>query len=125
MLAVVLGIYAFVLFSGLGEFEARMMSFATLVIANLGLILTNRSWTRSIVATLRVPNGALGWVIGGAGAFLALTVSVPLLSRLFSFGPLHSWEIVFVAGAGLISVLISESAKTPALQRAFADLLKR
>ena len=92
--------------SRLGRGEARMMSFACLVIANLGLILTNRSWTRSILATLRIPNPALWWVIGGALAFLALVISVPFLRGLFSFGPLHLWELVLVAGAGLFSILI-------------------
>jgi P-type Ca2+ transporter type 2C len=122
VLAVVLAVYAFVLSQGLGEFEARMMSFASLVIANLGLILTNRSWTRPIVATLRVPNPALWWVVGGAAVFLALTISVPFLRGLFSFGPLHLWELALVAGAGLFSILTSESVKTTAFQKVFASV---
>jgi Ca2+-transporting ATPase len=125
VLAIVLMVYGFVLSKGLGEFEARMMSFATLVIANLGLIMSNRSWTRSILATLRTPNAALWWVVGGALAFLALTISVPFLRGLFSFGPLHAWELALVAGAGLFSILISESVKTAALQKAFARALQK
>jgi Ca2+-transporting ATPase len=124
VLAVVLAVYSFVLFRGLGEFEARMMSFATLVLANLGLIMTNRSWTRSIVATLRVPNPALWWVVGGAAAFLALALGIPFLRGLFSFGPLHLWEVALVTGAGLISVLVSESVKTTAFRRVFSGVSK-
>jgi Ca2+-transporting ATPase len=100
------------------------MSFASLVIANLGLILTNRSWTRSIVSTLRTPNAALWWVVVGALAFLALTVRVPFLRGLFSFGPLHFWELVLVATAGLISILVSESVKTRVFQNVFIDVSK-
>ncbi len=124
VLAVVLAVYGFVLSRGLGEFEARMMSFASLVIANLGLILTNRSWTRSIVSTLRMPNAALWWIVFGALAFLALTISVPLLRGLFSFGPLHLWEVALVATAGLISILVSESVKTRAFQKVFVGVSK-
>ena len=49
--------------------EARTLTFTTLIVANLGLILTNRSWSRTILATFRSPNAALGWVMGGAGHF--------------------------------------------------------
>ena len=46
------------LVQGSCEKEARMVSFADLVIANLGMILANRSRTRTIVEMLRVPNKA-------------------------------------------------------------------
>jgi P-type Ca2+ transporter type 2C len=125
VLAVVLAVYAFVLSQGLGEFEARMMSFASPVIANLGLILTNRSWTRPIVATLRVPNPALWWVVGGAAVFLALTIWIPFLRGLFSFGPLHAWEVGFIAVAGMTSILVSESVKTTLFQKMFIGASKK
>lgn len=119
VLAVVLAVYAVALFTQQGEAEARMVSFASLVIANLGLILSNRSWTRSVAATLRTPNPALWWVIGGALIFLALALAVPLLRDLFSFGPLHLPDLAMIAVAGLISLLISESTKTAMFQKAF------
>jgi Ca2+-transporting ATPase len=124
VLAVVLAVYAFGLSRGLGEAEARMMSFASLVIANLGLILTNRSRTRSILAMLHVPNAALRWVVGGALAFLALVLAIPFLQDIFSFGALHPWEVALVAGAGLVSILISESVKTALFQRVFVGVSK-
>ena len=59
------------------------MTFTTLIVANLGLILVNRSWTRTILGTLRAPNAALWWVLGGATlVVLALTLlGFPVLSR--------------------------------------------
>ncbi len=120
-LAVVLAVYASNLLLGYGEGEARMMAFACLVIANLGLILTNRSWTRSIVATLRIPNKALWYVSAGAATFLTLVMSIPLLRDLFKFAPVHRWEIALILAAGLASILISESVKLKPVQRFVAD----
>jgi Ca2+-transporting ATPase len=116
-LAVVLAVYAYNLLAGYGEGEARMMAFACLVISNLGLIATNRSWTRSILATLRIPNRALWYVSGGAVAFLTLVLTVPFLRDLFKFAPIHRWEIVFILAAGLVSILIAESVKLRGMQK--------
>jgi Ca2+-transporting ATPase len=111
VLALTLGVYAAVLSKGLGESEARMLSFTTLVLGNLGLIFTNRSWKSSILATLRIPNPALWWVTLGTLFFLGLVIFIPFLRGLFSFGPLHLWEIGLVGTAGLLSILVAESVK--------------
>lgn len=120
VLAVVLAAYGFILLRGYGETEARMIGFVCLVIANLGLIITNRSWTHSLPAILRIPNAALWWVSGGAIAFLTLILSVPILRDLFKFGPLHSWELALIAVAALISLIISESVKTKPFRKMVA-----
>ncbi len=44
---VLAGLYSIVLRSGQGELEARALTFTALIIANLGLILANRSWSRT------------------------------------------------------------------------------
>ncbi len=117
VLMLVLGLYAAVLLWGLGEEEARMLGFVSLVLGNLGLILTNRSWTRSVLATLRLPNRALWWVAGGTMFFLGLVVFVPFFRRLFRFGLLHPWEILPILGAGLLSLAIAEIAKRRVFNR--------
>jgi Ca2+-transporting ATPase len=119
ILAVVLAAYGLFLNRGFGEFEARMVGFASLVIADIGLIFANRSRSRSILATLRTPNPALWWVSGGALAFLSLALFVPFLRGLFSFAPLHTEEIVVILVTGLVGILISESVKTRAFQNLF------
>ncbi len=111
VLAVVLAAYGFLLLKGYGEGEARMVAFACLVFANLGLIFTNRSWAHSIPALLRIPNPALWWVAGGAVGFLTLVLSVPFLRSVFRFAPVHLWELALLPGAVLISLVISEAAK--------------
>ena len=117
VLAIVASVYYFTLPPRFPENEARMFAFATLVIGNLGLIFTNRSWTRSILSMLRVPNAALWWVTAAALGFLVLTITVPFLERMFGFGAIEHWELALVLLTGIISVLISESLKIPAVQR--------
>lgn len=117
VLGVVFSLYAFCLMRGMGEGEARMISFTCMVIANLGLIYTNRSWNHSIFATLRIPNKALWWISGFAFGSLALVLAVPFLRELFSFSPLHRWEAALIGVAVTISILIAESVKTRPLHR--------
>lgn len=91
--------------------NARALTFATLVIANLMLILTDRSWNRTIFETLRAPNPALWWVIAGAFAVLALAIYVPFLRSLFRFSVLHPLDIAICLGAGIASLLWFEAWK--------------
>jgi Ca2+-transporting ATPase len=88
-----------------------------MVLGNLGLIFTNRSWNHSILATLRIPNKALWWISGFAVGFLALVLTVPFLRNLFQFAPLHRWEFVLIAGAVTLSILIAESVKTKTMRK--------
>ncbi len=118
VLALVAGIYAWALASGLGEGEARALAFVNLVFGNLGMIVSNRSWTRSFFATLRMPNPAVKWVFFGALAFLAVIVFVPWLNGIFGFAPLHSWEFALCLGTGAITILINEAVKIPGWVRA-------
>ena len=115
--AVVGGIYAWALTTGLGEAEARALAFINLVFGNLGMILSNRSWTRSIISTLREKNPSVKWVAGGAVAFLSLVVFVPFLRSLFRFAPLHDWEFALCLGTGLVAILCTELTKIPGLLR--------
>lgn len=111
VLALLLVIYGVVLSLDRGAEEARALTFTTLVVANLALILTNRSWSRSIQATLKVRNAALWWVIGGAMLILGVILSVPALRSLFAFGPLHPIDILFCVGTGLVSIAWFEALK--------------
>src|SRR6185369_11413412 len=65
VLLILATLYGLALSRGQAESEARALAFTTLIIANLGLILINRSWSRTVLATIRSPNPALWWVIGG------------------------------------------------------------
>jgi Ca2+-transporting ATPase len=117
VLAVVLTVYALLHTRGYGEAEARMISFVCMVIGNLGLIFTNRSWKDSILKSMRVPNKALWWVTGGTVFFLVVIMSTPILRELFKFAPLHRWELVLIVLSGLASILIAESIKNKYIQK--------
>jgi len=111
VLLVILAIFGGVLARGHGELEARAMTFTTLIIANLALILTNRSWSRTILASLRVPNAVLWWVVGGALALLGLVLCVPGLRDLFGFALLHPDDLAICLVAGVASIGWFEALK--------------
>ena len=110
ILAVCLGVFVLA-HRGHSEGAARALTFATLVVAFLVVILVNRSWTRSALSMLRVPNRALRWVLLGASTFLALALRVPFGQRLFHFAPLHTTDLLLSLGAGLVCVLWFEGVK--------------
>jgi len=82
----------------------RSFVFVTLVAGNLGLILTNRSWVRSMAAMFREPNAALWWVVGGATVMLGLVLNVPALRSLLHLNPLRPMELGLCALAGVTGI---------------------
>ncbi|HOV82637.1 MAG TPA: cation-translocating P-type ATPase [Methanothrix sp.] len=111
VLIIVLAVFAFSLYRGQGEDEARALTYTTLIVANLGLILANRSWSRTILQTLSSPNPALWWVVGGAVLFLAMAIYVPPLRDLFGFAYLHLIDIAVCFMAGMTSIIWFEAMK--------------
>ncbi len=111
VLLIALGVYVVAHLRGESETNTRALTFTTLVIANLALILANRSWTRPIMATLRFPNQALWWVIGGALTVLVVVLYVPFARDLFRFSILHRIDLVICSVAGVFSVLWFEALK--------------
>lgn len=119
VLIVLVAIFSIALYRGQGELNARALTFTTLIIANLSLILTNRSWSRTIANTLRSqsvseghsPNPALWWVLGSAIAFLGLILYVPFLRHLFRFSTLHPADLALCLFGGVISIIWFEWLK--------------
>ena len=111
VLVVLLAILVIARAWGLGEGEARALAFVTLVVANIALILANRSWTESVLATLGRRNAALWWAVGAAVAMLGCVLAVPALRLLFQFEPLHADDLVLCLAAGVASVAWFEALK--------------
>jgi Ca2+-transporting ATPase len=111
VLAVVLLVYVNALGRGFGEAEVRTLTFTTIVIANLCLILTNRSWSETIVTTLRTPNRAMVWVFAGTLICLILVLFIPVLQDLFRFGSVPFPDLLVCAVAGAGSVIWFECYK--------------
>jgi Ca2+-transporting ATPase len=96
---------------GFGAAEVRTLTFTTIVIANLCLILTNRSWSETLITTVRTPNRAMLWVFAGTITCLALVLSITFLQDLFRFGSVPSADLVVCVIAGGLSVVWFECYK--------------
>ncbi|OFW55328.1 MAG: ATPase, partial [Actinobacteria bacterium RBG_16_70_17] len=90
---------------------ARALTFTTLVIGFLVIILANRSWERTIVGQLRSPNTALWWVMGATAALLTLVLVVPRAQRIFHFAPLSGVDVLIAAAAGAACLMWFEALK--------------
>jgi Ca2+-transporting ATPase len=108
---------------GQSEGEARTITFITLIISNICLILANRSWRESIFASFKKRNPALIWVIGATLLFLGLIIYVPFLEGLFHFSFIHPIDILASLIAGIASVAWFELLKIMA-RRKGEELLK-
>ena len=111
VLALITTVYVLAPSYGFTESQARALTFATLIFANLALILTNRSWTHTIVEMLRVRNPFLPWVLSLACIFLIAVLYIPFLAGLFQFGVISLLSLLFCAILGFASILWFELAK--------------
>jgi P-type Ca2+ transporter type 2C len=81
------------------EATARTLSFITLIIGNIMLILVNLSRTTGLIKSFTLKNKALWVVVIGALLSLILILTVPLLQSLFHFASitvLHFFIAVFI-----------------------------
>ncbi|MDD1664889.1 MAG: cation-translocating P-type ATPase, partial [Methanomicrobiales archaeon] len=111
VLGFVLAVYFWAVARGLGADETRTLTFVTIVIANLALIAVNRSWSESVLATMKSPNRAFWMVIGGTLFFLAVVVALPAARDVFRFAVFNPWDLVICTFAGILSVLWFEVYK--------------
>jgi Ca2+-transporting ATPase len=111
VLAFILIVYIGAPGRGFGEAEVRTLTFTTIVTANFCLILTNRSWSGTILDTLRTQNRALSWVFAGTLSCLFIVLYVPALRDLFRFAPVPFIDLAACTGAGILSILWFELYK--------------
>jgi Ca2+-transporting ATPase len=111
VLAMVALVFGVALAGGYGEEEARALAFTTLIVANIGLILANRSWSQTIWSRFAYTNRALWWVAGGAAVFLGAALYVPALRAIFRFSQLSAADVLLCVVVGLASILWFELLK--------------
>jgi Ca2+-transporting ATPase len=111
VLAAVLGVYLWAVFTGHVADDVRTLAFATLVFGNLALIFVNRSWSHTIIGGLLAKNNALWWVTGATIGMLALLLAFPATRELFQFAVIHPGDTVICLVAGIASVLWFEIYK--------------
>ena len=111
VLLVVFVIFILTLKMGKSEDEARALSFAALVFANILLILTNLSWKDNFIRIMRGAHQTFWWVSGGALAVLMLVLHVPFFKNLFHFGTLHGNDLLVAFAGGALSLFWFELLK--------------
>jgi Ca2+-transporting ATPase len=104
-------LYALVLAAGTPETQARAMVFAAVVLGNVGLILSNRSRQATMLETLRRPNPALWWIVGGALLGLALALYVEPMLEIFRFAPLSWTQLLMSIAAAAVGLMWPELYK--------------
>ena len=108
----VVAVYGWAVWSGKPDGEVRSLTFATLVLANLGLIMVNRSWRLSIIGTLRErDNPAVKWIFGVTLSMLSLLIFVPPVRMAFDFGAVQARDVAIPLVAAVASILWFEGYK--------------
>lgn len=104
-------LYTITIRSGLPTGDVRALTFVSLVLMDLGLVMVNRNFNASLRDLVGQKNRALMWISGITVALLVLVVGTPLGRELFRFGPLHADDISLVALVVIGTVAILEAAK--------------
>jgi P-type Ca2+ transporter type 2C len=111
VLLAVCAAYAWALYSRLSEGEARALAFSAIVLGNLALILTFRSGSQSLLASLSRPNRPLWWIVAGTLFALAVALYVPAAAQLFRFDALSPTTLAVAVAAGLAALLAVEVSR--------------
>ena len=111
ILIVTMVVYLVGLYLGFEAKEVRAMAFTTLIVSNIAVILTNRSWIDHIFKIIATPNKAVLWVVGGAIFFLILILNVPFFLDLFQFSKLSLINILICSIAGMSTIIWFEIYK--------------
>ncbi|MGQ9756598.1 MAG: cation transporting ATPase C-terminal domain-containing protein [Actinomycetota bacterium] len=110
-LAVVFVVFLLAYLRGMEEKEVRALTFSSLVVTNVALLLANRSWEKMVWQLRGSNNPVARWIVPGALFLLALVLYVPPLRRLFDFAPLHHVDPAICLGASVASVAWFEAFK--------------
>jgi len=102
---------------GYSEDAVRTLTFVTLIVANIAVILSNRSWTQGIIKIIMTPNKTVKWVVGGAIIFLIMILNIPFLLDLFQFERISFMEIVICTLAGFSTITWFEIYKQVKLSK--------
>jgi P-type Ca2+ transporter type 2C len=120
VLLAVLIVLAVAMTAGRTEGEARALAFTTLVLADLALILSNRSISRAGLADLRSRNLPLWAVSFGALLVLSLVLSIGSLRALFGFGVVRAEDLLMALLASVVTWLWMDAWKLLTYRRQVA-----
>ena len=119
ILIAALAVYFIGLNLGYGAPKVRAMAFITLIVANISIILTNRSWSDNIFKIIATPNKAVLWVAGGAIIFLVMILNIPFFLHLFQFQKLNLIPVLLCCFAGMSTITWFEIYKAVNRQKKY------
>jgi P-type Ca2+ transporter type 2C len=108
----VLWLYYFSMYLGDAINETRTMVFTTLILCNICLTFTNRSFSENIIKTIHYKNNLAIWIFLISLAFLAALHLVPPVREMFGLTPVHAAKLLLCANIALLSVGWFEVYKT-------------
>jgi Ca2+-transporting ATPase len=96
---------------GIDEATVRALTFVTLVLVIVSLILVDRSYSSSLWAAISRRNRALAIVLAVIAALLAVVLLLPVARDLFKFGALNMGQMSIALAAGIAVLLVLEMVK--------------
>jgi P-type Ca2+ transporter type 2C len=111
ILTAVFLVFIIALYLKKGELESRTLAFATLVFANIMLIVVNLSWSQGIFKIIRNGSKALWMIVAATLTALMLVLYVPFLRNLFHFSFLSAEDLAITFFGGIFSLLWFEGLK--------------
>lgn len=111
VLAAVFFLFQYLLGAGRNPDEVRAITFCAVVFANVLLIISNLSWSKTGWGVLANGNKILYWMLGLVAITLTLSLSVPLLRQVFHFAPIGANDVMLAFATAAISLLWFELFK--------------
>ena len=113
VLLVAVLIYVAAGIAGRDDDQIRTINFVFLILANVFLILTNRSWTMPTVQILfKRKNPTVKWIVGSALVLLVAIVELPLAREAFNLGAISRVDWVLLLIASYLSVAWFDAYKS-------------
>jgi Ca2+-transporting ATPase len=108
----ILALYHYFMTHGYPLTYVRSMVFLPLMIVNLLLTFTGRSFEEGLLKTLHYRNDLVPYVVGASILFLASVMAVPFLRDLFGLHPLRPLHYLLCVGTSMAVTLWFEGHKT-------------
>jgi Ca2+-transporting ATPase len=110
LFALLLAVHQLAKFAGLGDAQARTLTFSAMIVGDIWLIFINRCKSLPLRASARLPNPALWWVVAGALTMLGLALFLPVMNTLFHFGVLAPGHLALTL-ALVLAVLLAAGSR--------------
>ncbi len=116
--ALLTGVYAVAMIQGLDIGHVRTLLFFALISAIVALVLSDRSASMSIAATLRRKNAALAVVLASVVTISAAIMLIPGISKLLRFSTLNWQDWAVTLCVGTLLFLLFQAVKALTFRRA-------